>query len=63
MEYTLDDVLVTAGGTTQTLAAWQNSNVTAPTASVTNLDGTISFAFDDATGRPEDVIVYTSGTP
>jgi|SRR3954468_3226528 hypothetical protein len=61
--YTLDDILVTADGYTGTLQQWQGTGYEAKTTAVTDLDGTTNFEFDDPTGRPENVIVYTNGRP
>lgn len=61
--YTLDDILVTADGHTGTLQQWQGTGYEGKTTSVTDLDGAIQFEFDDPTGRPENVVVYTNGRP
>ena len=61
--YTLDNVMVTANGVTQSIAAWQADPTVAPTTAVTNSDGSISFPFDDVDGRPGDVVVYVNGRP
>lgn len=63
ISYTLADILVTAGGETRTLEAWQGTGIEAETTLVTNLDGSLAFEFDDVTGRPENVAVYTNGRP
>lgn len=60
--YTLDNVLVTAGGITKSIAQWQADDPQKlPTTAVTNSDGSIVFAFDDPTGFPGDVVVYING--
>lgn len=62
-EYSLDTVLLTADGITKSIADWQanDDNAAHETTAATNLDGSVSFEFDDPSGRPGDVVVYTNG--
>lgn len=63
ISYGLDNVLVTVeGGDARTLGAWQDDPIEARTLSVTNMDGSIVFDFDDF-GSPATVVVYTNGRP
>lgn len=59
-EYTLADILVTAGGVTKTLEEWQGSEVEAATTTVRDSTGH-KFEYDDVTGHPRNVVVYTAG--
>jgi hypothetical protein len=66
--YTLADILVTAKGTggdvTLTLEEWQDRFEELETIKVTDAEDTKKeFEFDDPTGRPRDVVVYTNGRP
>lgn len=60
--WSIEDVYVTVeGGETRSIAEWQGDDTDAEPVSVQNADGSTKFEFDDPTGRPGDVVVYTNG--
>lgn len=58
--YTLDDIKVTADGTTQTLAEWQNNPVAMKITKVVDADTGKAIAYDDIDGNPANIVVYVN---
>jgi len=60
--YTLNDVFVTAGGDTKTLAEWQGNMDELEVTEVKDADGAL-FEYDSPTGNPANVVVFVAGRP